>query len=306
MRQLLRNALFFLLLASCGAGSTDEADSLSGAADSSFCPAPFKYQTSSRLCETATEALGPFPEAMIKKCREFGGGAGCDSREWALSMARSARGTGICPLGTVSEKGLCSDQKHAYGPFLLSHVAACRRKGGGAACDSMRWDLDFALMSRPQDTFTFPLSGPALANYTEPPRSFGSCRDDCTRRHAAADLYTGTGTIIRAVSDGEIIDFYEFYLGTYALVIDHGAFIVRYGEITGNLPAGIRIGARVRQGQGVAYVGRLVGLNQDMLHFERFAGWATGPLTVRDRYPYQRRADLVDPTQDLLAWKYPL
>ncbi|HET9237583.1 MAG TPA: M23 family metallopeptidase [Oligoflexus sp.] len=306
MPRLLRNALFFLLLAGCGGGGTDEADPLSGAADSPFCPTPFQYQSKSRLCETATEALGPFPEAMIKKCREFGGGEGCDAREWAVSMARSTRGSAVCPLGAVFENGLCTDQNHAYGPFSLSHAAACRKKGGGAACDSMRWDLDFALSSRPQDPFTFPLSGPALADYTEPPRSFGSCRDDCTRRHAAADLYAGTGTLIRAVSEGEVIDFYEFYLGTYALVIDHGSFIVRYGEITGHLPAGIRIGERVRQGQGVAYVGRLIGLNQDMLHFERFAGWATGPLTLRDRYPYQRRADLVNPTQDLLAWKYPL
>lgn len=306
MRRLLRNTFILLLLGACGGESTDDSDSFSNPATTFFCPSPFQYQKSSRLCETATEALGPFPDAMIKKCREFGGGESCDNKEWALDMARSTRGSASCPTGTRSQKNLCTDQTHAYGPFTEAHVNACRKKGGGKACESMRWDLEFALSTSPQDPFTFPLSGPALASYTEPPRNFGSCRDNCTRRHAAADLYANTGTIIRAVSAGEVIDFHEFYLGTYALVIDHGDFIVRYGEIKGNLPAGISIGAQVRQGQGVAYVGRLIGLNQDMLHFERFAGWAQGPLTVRDRYPYQRRADLVDPTADLLAWKYPL
>lgn len=155
------------------------------------------------------------------------------------------------------------------------------------------------------DAFVFPLAGPAQANYTEAPRSFGSCRNNCNRLHAGADLYTNTGSIIYAIANGEIIDFYEFYLGTYALVIDHGDFVVRYGEIKGKLPQGMRIGARVRQGQGIAYVGRLIGLSQDMLHFERYAGWARGSLTDTGNYPYQRRSDLVNPTQDLIAWKYP-
>ena len=172
-------------------------------------------------------------------------------------------------------------------------------------CKSFQGSNDRESAMKFGDAFVFPLSGPAQADYTEAPRSFGSCRDNCNRRHAAADLYTNTGTIIHAVADGEIIDFYEFYLGTYALVIDHGDFVVRYGEIKGNLPQGMRIGARVKQGRGIAYVGRLNGLNQDMLHFERFAGWARGPLTDTGNYPFQRRRDLVNPTQDLIAWKYP-
>jgi len=242
---------------------------------------------------------------MIAKCIEFGGGDGCKQETWALAMARSTRGSGNCPLGTTAKRNLCAEGTNAYGPFTREHVVACRQKKGGEACDSMRWNLEFALNALPQDSFTFPLSGPALANYTEPPRSFGACRDDCTRRHAAADLYAATGTPIRSIGSGEVIDFYEFYLGTYALVVDHGDFIVRYGEIKGSLPQGVRVGSKIIQGQTIAYVGRLVGLNQDMLHFERFAGWAQGPLTVNGNYPYQRRKDLVDPTRDLLDWKYP-
>lgn len=153
--------------------------------------------------------------------------------------------------------------------------------------------------------FTFPFSAAALADYGAGIRAFGSCRDNCNRRHAAADLYANTGTGIRSVGDGVIIDYYEFYLGTWALVVDHGTFIVRYGEINRNLPQGVTVGTRVTRGQTIAFVGRLVGLNQDMLHFERYTGTATGPLTVPGNAPYQRRRDLVNPTNDLRAWRYP-
>ncbi|HYX33297.1 MAG TPA: M23 family metallopeptidase [Oligoflexus sp.] len=303
MPQKIYNLLFLLILLSCG-DSSRESDA-EETADSYFCPTPFLFNPGSKLCESDTEALGPFPGAMTSKCIELGGGESCQTARWTLSIARTARGNSGCPPGTTLHNNLCKEGPHAYGPFTPMHVSACRARGGGLTCDSMRWDFDFALQTRPPDAFTFPFGGPALASYTEPPRSFGSCRDNCTRRHAAADLYATTGTLVHAVGDGEIIDFYEFYLGTYALVIDHGDFIVRYGEVTQNLAPGIRVGVRVQRGQGIAYVGRLIGLDQDMLHFERFAGWAQGPLTVYDDSPYQRRQDLVDPTADLIAWKYP-
>ena len=154
-------------------------------------------------------------------------------------------------------------------------------------------------------TFLFPLASAALADYKQAPRSFGSCRDSCTRRHAAADLYASTGTVIHSIGEGEILDFYEFYLGTYALIVDYGAFIVRYGEIKGELPYGIHVGAKVKQGQTIAHIGRLTGLAQDMLHFEKYRGIVQGPLTNRSNPPFLRRQDLVNPTADLVTWKYP-
>lgn len=153
--------------------------------------------------------------------------------------------------------------------------------------------------------FTFPFAGPADANYTVAPRSFGSCRSNCTRLHAAADLYGRTNRPIYAVGNGTVLDFHYFYDGTFALVVDHGDFIVRYGEIQENLPQNVAIGRYVQAGQLIAYVGDLISLQQSMLHFERFTGDASGPLTVRDNLPYQRRVDLEDPTADLIAWPYP-
>jgi hypothetical protein len=41
-----------------------------------------------------------------------------------------------------------------------------------------------------------------------------------------------------------------------------------------------------------------------MLHFELYSGKEPGALTTRKNKPYQRRADLLDPTAllDRLAW----
>jgi hypothetical protein len=55
----------------------------------------------------------------------------------------------------------------------------------------------------------------------------------------------------------------------------------------------------VRKGQKIAFVGKLNGLSISMLHFEMYSGKGTGPLTVRTKPPFMRRADLLDPAQRL-------
>lgn len=294
----------------------EEILSLSLAASDYFCPSGFSYNASSKLCESATEALGPFTSAMIANCEKFGGGSVCrNSDNWNLQFARNLRGSGVCPVGSQrdSATGLCAEGGQVYGPFSRTHVANCRNAGGGMACESLRWDKAFAERTLPagevpgtptSTRFTFPFSGPADASYTEDPRKFGSCRDGCARKHAAADLYGAIGRPIYAVADGKVIDFYAFYLGTYALVVDHGDFIVRYGEIKGRLPSGVFVGAKIRRGQHVGTVGNLEGLSINMLHFERFSGAKSGPLT-NGVAPFYRRSDLVNPTADLIAWPYP-
>ena len=87
---------------------------------------------------------------------------------------------------------------------------------------------------------------------------------------------------------------------TYALEIDHGAFVVRYGAVKRTLPDLISVGARVLTGQPIASIGRLSG-GSHMFHFVIYDGSATGPLTNRRSPPYQRRADLMDPTPYLDA-----
>jgi murein DD-endopeptidase MepM/ murein hydrolase activator NlpD len=109
------------------------------------------------------------------------------------------------------------------------------------------------------------------------------------------------GTEIFAVANGRVTaGIYDFYKGTSAIEIDHYAFIVRYGEIKG-VANGIKRGSMVREGQVIAYVGK-IGQNASMLHFEMYDKKASGALTVRTNPPYERRSDLIDPTPYLDTW----
>ncbi len=74
------------------------------------------------------------------------------------------------------------------------------------------------------------------------------------------------------------------------------AFVVRYGEVTQNVPAGVKAGHKVARGQIIGHVGKLVSMHVSMLHFEMYKGTATGPLTNLANKPYMRRSDLIDPT----------
>ncbi|TLD71711.1 hypothetical protein FEM03_06115 [Phragmitibacter flavus] len=158
----------------------------------------------------------------------------------------------------------------------------------------------------------FPFSTLPSANWTSAPRSFGARRASGSRAHAGCDLYFPAGTVIHAITDGVVIRGpYDFYARTYALEIDHGTFIARYGEIAAN--AEVRQGDRVRAGQAIAEVGHLVGITvpSDMLHLELYDKTASGPLSVGASVgartaagvPYLRRRDIIDPTPFLNQWK---
>ena len=145
---------------------------------------------------------------------------------------------------------------------------------------------------------TFPLKHRPAESYKEPPRSFRAPRDK-GRLHAGCDLYAPVGTEILAMADGVVTQGkYAFYLGTFAIEIDHGEFLARYGEIRDVAP-GVTEGSHVTAGQVIAYVGRLDGLNMSMLHLETNSKQAKGGLTDRNAPPFQRRSDLVDPTARL-------
>lgn len=139
----------------------------------------------------------------------------------------------------------------------------------------------------------FPLFGFPLEEMTTGGREFGASRDGGHRRHAANDLVEYPGNPVYAVADGRIIDYYEFYYSSYAVVVDHGGFVVRYGEIS-DLWKGLQVGDYVKAGQKIGVVSYL-----HMLHFEKFRGTHYGPLTNRRNFPYQRREDLVKPTEFL-------
>jgi len=102
---------------------------------------------------------------------------------------------------------------------------------------------------------------------------------------------------------------YPFYDGTYALEVDHGTFLARYGEIQKS--AMVRQGDRVTPGQPIAKVGKLNSISNSMLHLELYDKSASGALTVKNSQtkktangiPFMRRRDLIDPTAKLNVWK---
>lgn len=147
----------------------------------------------------------------------------------------------------------------------------------------------------------FPLKFRPKESYKEGMRRFGANRDHGRRKHAGCDLYAPIGTPVFAVADGTVIAAYPFYLGSWAIEVDHGTFVVRYGEVKPKVAAGIKAGAKVTARQLLGEVGLLKGLKMSMIHFEMFSGAAKGSLTVKGNPPYQRRSDLMDPTPFLDA-----
>lgn len=150
----------------------------------------------------------------------------------------------------------------------------------------------------------FPLPQFPILDYTVSGRQFGATRSG-GRKHAANDLVENKGETVHAVADGKIIDYYYFYLGTYAIVVEHTDYVVRYGEVM-SFAKGVKIGDQVKAGQTIGLVGQMSS-GSSMLHFEKYTGSKTGSLTVRSNPPYQRRSDLVSPTSFLkrLEGQYP-
>lgn len=156
----------------------------------------------------------------------------------------------------------------------------------------------------------FPFKSLPNVNWTEGIRKFGARRSNGARAHAGCDLYFPAGTVIHAITAGTVIaDPYWFYDGTYALEVDHGTFVARYGEI--KKQALVRKGDHVSAGQPIAKVGDLVSIAASMLHLELYDKSAVGPLNVKtsatkktaDGVPFWRRRDLIDPTPLLNQWK---
>lgn len=62
-------------------------------------------------------------------------------------------------------------------------------------------------------------------------RAIGASRSNGDRTHVGIDLFANHGDVVVAVADGTIVSFKHFYRGTYALLIDHGSYVVNYGEV---------------------------------------------------------------------------
>jgi murein DD-endopeptidase MepM/ murein hydrolase activator NlpD len=187
--------------------------------------------------------------------------------------------------------------------------------------DSQTWHalLDAAgelhqpdVSSEPQGFF-FPFPTLPASDWIQPPRAFASNRSNGARAHAGCDLYFEKGTWIHAIADGTVTRGpYPFYCETFALEVDHGDFLARYGEI--QAITAVKKGDRVQAGEQIARVGHLVGIRvpSDMLHLELYDKSASGPLTITDParskkrsdgIPFMRRNDLIDPTPSLNQWQ---
>jgi murein DD-endopeptidase MepM/ murein hydrolase activator NlpD len=158
--------------------------------------------------------------------------------------------------------------------------------------------------------FFFPFKQLPKVNWTEGMRRFGASRSGGARAHAGCDLYFPEGTIIHAITAGRVTQGpYLFYQGTYALEIDHGTFLARYGEI--QKTTFVHEGDLVTPGQPIAKVGNLTGIVNSMLHLELYDKSRSGQLTVKNNQtaktaggvPFWRRKDLIDPTPKVNVWK---
>ena len=131
-----------------------------------------------------------------------------------------------------------------------------------------------------------------MSDWTHSPRAFGSNRNNGRRAHAGCDLYFEKGTWIYAIADGTVTRGpYPFYCETFALEVDHGEFLARYGEIQKTTT--VKEGDRVHAGQQIAKVGHLIGIQvpSDMLHLELYDKSASGPLTITDANRSKKRSD---------------
>jgi len=110
-----------------------------------------------------------------------------------------------------------------------------------------------------------------------------------------ANLVAPAGTEIFAVADGVVIETSRGILPQPCEGSGHTASrICRAILRIRDAAPGIKLKSEVKAGQVVAFVGQM--FHAAMLHFEVYSGTMAGPLTVRSNKPFQRRADIIDPT----------
>jgi murein DD-endopeptidase MepM/ murein hydrolase activator NlpD len=139
---------------------------------------------------------------------------------------------------------------------------------------------------------------------------FGASRDDGARTHAGCDLIAPPGTPVYAVAGGTVVQVPKkaFFQNTYTVVIEHSGFTIRYCEL--DEKRNVVEGQYVPEGTLIGTIGRN-NKGRGMLHLEMYRGDRTGPFSQpgNKKYDnvaeksYQRRRDLMDPTEHLDRWK---
>lgn len=116
---------------------------------------------------------------------------------------------------------------------------------------------------------TTPISIPAFG-IPDSMAVIGYIRGKGVRFHCGIDLTAKYGDPILACEDGFIARFKLFYKGVYALFVDHGRFVINYGEVDKDSlnKAKLKIDDEVKAGQVIGFVGKMDRSN--MLHFEMY------------------------------------
>jgi murein DD-endopeptidase MepM/ murein hydrolase activator NlpD len=143
-------------------------------------------------------------------------------------------------------------------------------------------------------------------------RAFAARRSGGARAHAGIDLYFPDFTPVRALADGVVTRGpHAFYLKTFALEVDHGPFLARYGELAPETTWPVQTGDAVARGQVLGRVGilkqsngRRLDVPSMMLHLELYDKTEQGALTravgtsarSMTGVPFLRRRDLIDPS----------
>src|SRR4051812_11501992 len=140
--------------------------------------------------------------------------------------------------GKISRPPATSDTVNAIEAFQSRFTTAA---DGIIAVGSQTWSaLLEAAAKTPADQKNvsagsqefFPFSSVPAWSWEKSPLAFASSRAGGARLHAGCDLYFPRGTSIHAIADGVVTRGpYAFYCETFALEIDHGSFLARYGEI---------------------------------------------------------------------------
>lgn len=116
--------------------------------------------------------------------------------------------------------------------------------------------------------------------------------------HMGCDLYGQNGDPILAMEDGKVVNYYHFFHGAYALIVQHkSGVVVNYGEVKKGSwkEFGISKGSFVRRGQAIARLGVMSG-GSTMLHFETYRPGVTHNQRWSGKHP-----DILNPTKYLLG-----
>ena len=152
----------------------------------------------------------------------------------------------------------------------------------------------------------FPLRKIPAKSWKTGPGAFGKELTTANSVNPGCSLYCTVGTDVFSITNGNVLKGqYYFYAGTYAVDVDHGDYIIRYGGLSKR--SFVETGDYVNAGQVIGEVGDMKNVTASQLHIEKYDKSVEGSLNVgaqasalnSNDLPFYRRKDLKDPTDFL-------